>query len=739
MAALNGATARAPAGGKYFLLLSVHGLVRGENIELGRDADTGGQVKYVVELARALGADPRVDRVDLVTRRIEDKRVDASYARAIEPLAPGVQIVRLPCGPRRYLRKETLWPHLDGLADQIIQHVAASRRPPDVIHSHYADAGYVGARVAAILGVPLIHTGHSLGQVKRERLLGNGKTDAQIEHDYNMAQRIEAEELTLDAAALVIASTQQERDEQYALYDNYQPRRIRIIPPGVELDRFYPPDRPASRVPIVKELERFLKDPGKPMIVAMSRPDERKNLRTLVRAYAEHPGLSSIANLVVILGNRDDLAEMEHGPRQVVTDLLLDIDRYDLYGKVAYPKHHRPEDVPQLYRAAVRTRGVFVNPALTEPFGLTLIEAAASGLPVVATADGGPRDILANCRNGVLVDPLDGEAMAKAIRRALVDRKRWRTWSRNGIRGARRVYSWRRHVEQYLTAVERVLERQSPEKSRKRSRLPRIDRLLVCDIDNTLLGDRRAVEELARRLRAAPPHLGFAVATGRRIESARRVLKEWRVPPPDVLVTAVGTEIYYGLKAVADESWHRHIDYRWNRDELLLAAQRLPGLEPQADSEQRRHKISFNVDPAQAPSVREIRRYLRQHDLHANVIFSHGKYLDILPLRASKGTAIRYLSIKWKLPPERMLIAGDSGNDEEMLRGDVLGVVVANHSEELDRLRDHSRLHFSDRPYAWGVIEGLEYFDFLGDIDTHDDDFFPPAAAPGALKEATRQ
>jgi sucrose-phosphate synthase len=739
MAALNGSAAPLPPGGKYFLLLSVHGLVRGENIELGRDADTGGQVKYVVELARALGADPRVDRVDLVTRRIEDKRVDPGYARAIEPLAPGVQIVRLPCGPRRYLRKETLWPHLDGLADQIIQHVAASRRPPDVIHSHYADAGYVGARVAAILGVPLIHTGHSLGHVKRERLLGNGKTDAQIEHDYNMLQRIEAEELTLDAAALVIASTQQERDEQYALYDNYQPRRIRIIPPGVELDRFYPPDRPASRMPIVEELQRFLKDPDKPMIVAMSRPDERKNLRTLVRAYSEHRELSSIANLVVILGNRDDVADMEHGPRQVLTDLLLDIDRYDLYGKVAYPKHHRPDDVPELYRAAVRTRGVFVNPALTEPFGLTLIEAAASGLPVVATAEGGPRDILANCRNGVLVDPLDGDAMGKAILRALIDRKRWRAWSRNGIRGARRVYSWRRHVEQYLSAVERVLERQSPEKSRKRSRLPRIDRLLVCDIDNTLLGDRRAVGELARRLRAAPGHVGFAVATGRRIESARRVLKEWRVPPPDVLVTAVGTEIYYGLKAVADESWQRHIDYRWDRDGLLLAAQGLPGLEPQADTEQRRHKISFNVDLEKAPSVREIRRYLRQHDLHANVVFSHGKYLDILPLRASKGTAIRYLSIKWKLPPERMLIAGDSGNDEEMLRGDVLGVVVANHSEELDRLRDHSRLHFADKPYAWGVIEGLEYFDFLGEIDTHDDDFFAPGVPPGDLKEANRQ
>ncbi|HEX5049935.1 MAG TPA: HAD-IIB family hydrolase [Gammaproteobacteria bacterium] len=740
MAGLNGSAARLPPGGKYFVLLSVHGLVRGANIELGRDADTGGQVKYVVELARALGADPRVDRVDLITRRVEDRRVDSSYMRPIEPLGPGVQIVRLPCGPRRYLRKETLWPYLDGLADQIIQHVAGVRRPPDVIHSHYADAGYVGARVAAILGVPLIHTGHSLGRVKRERLLGSGKSDAQIEHDYNMAQRIEAEELTLDAAALVIASTQQERDEQYALYDNYQPRRIRIIPPGVELASFYPPDGPAKRTPIIEEIERFLKEPAKRMIVALSRPDERKNLRTLLRAYAKHPRLAAIANLVVIVGNRDNLADMEHGPRQVLTDLLLDVDRYDLYGKVAYPKHHRPEDVPEVYRAAVRSHGVFVNPALTEPFGLTLIEAAASGLPVVATADGGPRDILANCRNGVLVDPLDREALASAILRVLCDRKRWRAWSRNGVRGARRVYSWERHVDWYLGAVERVLERRrhQPETARKRSRLPRIDRLLVCDIDNTLLGDRRGVEELARRLGSGPAQLGFAVATGRRIDSARRVLKEWRVPAPDVFVTAVGTEIYYGPEAVPDESWQRHIDYRWERERLLRAVQDLPGLVPQAQTEQRRHKISFDVDLARAPSVREIRRRLRRNDLHANVVFSHGTYLDFLPLRASKGTAIRYLSIKWKLPPERMLIAGDSGNDEEMLRGDVLGVVVSNHSDELAHLRDHTRLHFAGKPYAWGVIEGLEYFDFLGEIDTHDDDRFPAGVQPGERREGSR-
>lgn len=323
--------------GKYFLLISVHGLLRGEDMELGRDADTGGQIKYVVELARALGADPRIDRVDLITRKIEDQRVAPGYAAREEVLAPGVRIVRLPCGPRRYLRKEMLWPHLDSLVDQITQYISTLGRIPDFIHSHYADAGYVGTRLASLLGVPLLHTGHSLGRVKRQRLQEKGDNAAALESEYNLVQRIEAEEQTLDAADLVVASTAQEVDEQYALYDKYNPRRMAVIPPGIELSRFHPPRRVFGRPAILHELERFLREPRKPMILALSRPDERKNITALVQAYAQHPTLRDIANLVVIAGNRDDLASMERGPRQVLSDLLIDIDRYDLYGKVAIP------------------------------------------------------------------------------------------------------------------------------------------------------------------------------------------------------------------------------------------------------------------------------------------------------------------------------------------------------------------------------------------------------------------
>ncbi len=708
------------AEGLYIMLISVHGLVRGYDMELGRDADTGGQIKYVVELAAALAAHPRVARVDLLTRQISDPKVNDSYAVPEERLAAKARIVRIPCGPRRYLRKEVLWPHLDSFADHALQHIRRIGRVPDVIHSHYADAGYVGARLAALLGVPLVFTGHSLGREKKRRLLDQGVKNEVIEKQYNMTQRIEAEEFALDNAALVVASTRQEVERQYRIYDNYQPARMRVIPPGVDLTHFYPTDTQTKKPGIYPDIRRFLRDPGQAMILALSRADERKNIATLIKAYGEHPALRERANLILVAGNRDDIAAMDKSARGVLTEILLLIDRYDLYGKVAYPKHHQSDDVPDLYRLAAESRGLFVNPALTEPFGLTLIEAAASGLPVVATEDGGPRDIIEVCRNGLLIDPLNAKAMGEAIHSALSDDARWTRWSEAGLAGAQN-FSWSSHVESYMKSIDTLHDK--PQRSQRavaeRNPLPTADRLLVSDIDNTLIGDRSALKKLVERLRRTNGRVGFGVATGRRLESALQILKEWQVPVPDLIVTAVGTEIYYGPRHMSDVGYQRHLAYRWQPALLQEAMRDIPGILPQPASEQLPFKLSYFVAP-EAPPIAEISRRLRRRKLHANVVYSHGLYLDLLPVRASKGCAIRYLAMKWGIPVEHILVVGDSGNDEEMLTGNTLGVVVGNHSEELEKLRGRERIYFADGHYAWGILEGIEHYDFFGAMSEAD-------------------
>ncbi|TVP89211.1 MAG: HAD-IIB family hydrolase [Thioalkalivibrio sp.] len=721
---------KARAGeGLYLVLISVHGLIRAHNLELGRDADTGGQTLYVVELARALARHPEVGRVDLLTRRVVDTRVANDYAEREEDLGDGARIVRIDCGPRRYLHKERLWPHLDCYADNALDHIRRVGLRPDVIHGHYADSGYVATRLSNLLGVPMLQTGHSLGRVKRERLLANKTREADLESRYNISVRIQAEEEALAHAHRVIASTQQEVDEQYAVYDNYQPSRMVVIPPGTDLSRFHPPKRGQHRPPIWPSIARFLERPERPLIMALSRADERKNIRGLVDAYAGSEWLRAHANLLIVAGNRDNIADLDKGARQVLKDLLLRIDRHDLYGKVAYPKHHQSDDVPDLYRLVASTRGVFVNPALTEPFGLTLIEAAASGAPIVATNDGGPQEILSRCHNGVLVDPLDPPGIAAAIETILGDRQLWRRFSDQGLKGVREHYSWDGHAARNVRLIKRLgreVKRARREQRSVSGRLADVDRAVLTDIDNTLIGDPGALKALLAWIRKHRAEVAFGVATGRRLESAQEALARHGVPAPDLWITSVGAEIHYGAEATPDKGWERHISHRWRPDRLREVLLDRPGLSLQPEVDQRPFKVSFFVDPEEFEGVAAIERLLYQADLNARVIHSHDMFLDVLPVRASKGLAVRYVAHKWGIPLEQVLVAGDSGNDEDMLRGRLLGVVVGNHHPELDKLRGYERIYFAEAMHARGILEAVEYFDLLNRCDV------PARAANGA-------
>ncbi len=702
----------------YVAMFSIHGLIRGHDLELGRDADTGGQTKYVVELTRALAKNPNVERVDLITRQVIDPKVDDDYANPEEQVAEDGYIIRLLCGPRRYLRKEVLWPHLDEFADKVLKHFKKLGRVPDLLHGHYADAGYVGSKLSNLLGIPLVFIGHSLGRVKRQRLLEKGMSEEKIVQQYNINVRIDAEENALDTASVVVASTRQEVEEQYKQYERYNPKTMYVIPPGCDLNQFSPPKQRTVKYPIMEELSRFLRHPRKPMIFAISRPDERKNLSTLIQAYAENQELRELANLTIVAGNRDDIRTMESGPRDVLNNLLLMIDRYDLYGSIAYPKHHQTDDVPDLYRIAASTHGVFVNPALTEPFGLTLIEAGACGVPIIATNDGGPQDIINNCNNGHLIDPLNPEEIGGTIKEVLKDRQQWYQFSRNGLRGVKRYYSWSSHVKTYLQKVQRLMKRKRtrPFWVTSGKKLLKADRILVTDVDNTLLGDTDALNEMKQKFKDSPIDFAIGIATGRTIDSTVKTLEQWDVPIPDFLITSVGSEIYYGHDLTQDMDWKRHIRYKWEPDRLYEHISGLPGINPQPEEDQREFKLSFFIDPSKAPKKREIVRILRQNNLHAKVIFSHQQYLDFLPVRASKGLAIWYISNKWGTPMEKILVAGNSGNDEEMLTINVLAVVVGNYSAELEPLRKNPRVYFAKGAYARGILEGIDHYNFLGEI-----------------------
>jgi len=140
----------------------------------------------------------------------------------------------------------------------------------------------------------------------------------------------------------------------------------------------------------------------------------------------------------------------------------------------------------------------------------------------------------------------------------------------------------------------------------------------------------------------------------------------------------------------------------------------LPGLKLQPWSEQSRFKISYYIDPEIAPATDEIISLLHQHDITANVFHSFGLFLDIIPIRASKGYALRWFADHWDIPLEHILVAGGSGADEDMMRGKTLAVVVANrHDEELSELMDMERVYFAKKPFAGGIVEAIDHYDFF--------------------------
>ncbi len=700
----------------YICLISIHGLIRGHNLELGRDADTGGQTLYVVELAQALSRQPGVGRVDLVTRKVVDSRVSEDYAKSVEMIDDRFRIVRIDAGPEEYIAKEQLWDHLDGFADNLALYFQEQGAVPDILHSHYADAGYVGSLLSNRFGVALVHTGHSLGRVKLNRFLDSGLSNEEIEERFNMTRRIQAEEMTLATAQRVITSTRQEVHEQYEFYDYYQPEQMLVVPPGTDLGKFQPSEQTDLDDPLFFELTRRLKDPDKPIILALSRADKRKNTSALVEAYGRTPQLQELANLVVVAGNRDDIEDLDEGAREFFQELLFTIDRHDLYGRVALPKHHERSQVPLIYRLAAATRGVFVNPALTEPFGLTLIEAAASGLPIVATEDGGPRDIIANCQNGLLIDPLEPDAIAEALLKLLQDDDFWLTCRENGLKGVRKHYSWDAHASRYLEHVAPLAERTEPLKFRSvvMSSGSYRDRVFVSDLDLSMIGDDQALQELISLLRKHRSSTLLVLATGRRLDSALKLMKAHRIPEPHVLITSSGTEIYYSPELVADIAWARHIDHHWTPHLVRKILSDVPGLKLQPRHEQSRFKLSYYIDPEQV-DIEEITSLLHQHEQSVHVQVAFGQFLDILPMRASKGLALRYLPALKYIPLERVFVAGGSGADEDMMRGNTLAAVVANrHEEEMSGLVDLERIYFSGQPYAAGILEALDYYDFFG-------------------------
>jgi sucrose-phosphate synthase len=304
----------------------------------------------------------------------------------------------------------------------------------------------------------------------------------EMDDHFHFARRIVAERLSMNRSAVNVTSTQQERFEQYShsayrgAVDVQDDRRFEIIPPGVNLAIFgadaHSGDEKATREHVQDQLARDI-DEGRraaPAIVASSRLDHKKNHVGLVRAFAQSEELQEKANLVFITGALDDPLRDDSsagpGERDVLAEIRAVVEENDLWGKIsAFGLQGQPA-LAAAYRFLAGRGSVFALTAHYEPFGLAPLEAAASGLPVVVTQNGGPSESLreGDTEYGVLVDPADADDIARGLERVLGDERTWELFSRLGRQRVLDRYTWERTAKNYLIAIEEIVA--APERRR---------------------------------------------------------------------------------------------------------------------------------------------------------------------------------------------------------------------------------------------------------------------------------
>jgi len=246
---------------------------------------------------------------------------------------------------------------------------------------------------------------------------------------------------------------------------------------------------------------------------------------------------------------------------------------------------------------------------------------------------------------------------------------------------------------------------------------------VASDVDGTLTGDRAALDRLRARLgqKRAAGELYLVESTGRRLEQVIQGITEEGLPEPDAVICQVGTEIYlppFTERSAPMDAWRTWLLGQYCRDQALLFLAGIEGLVMQPDEYNTELKTSCYLDQCADPekTAEVIRQRVRPHRDRYQVVWSSGRDLDILPAASGKGKAIRFLVEHVGLDPERVVVAGDTGNDASMFLEFGKGVVVANAKPELVELaRDlgGSRAYCARQPYAAGVEEGLERYGVL--------------------------
>lgn len=396
------------------LMLSLHGYVAAEP-ELGKP-DTGGQVVYVLELAKRFSRLGR--RVDLVTRRFEDQP-------EVDEVNENFRVWRIPFGGNEFIRKEDMH---DYLGDFVTNFLSAARNRGvqyDVVYSHYWDAGWGGQKIAEELGIPHVHTPHSVGWWK-QATMGEDMDEAEMEEKYRFEERIRTEFLVYQTSDHVIATTEPQTELLQEHYDVLE-RHITVIPPGMDENRFSPA-RKEEKEQLREQYGLRLQD-----VLALGRMATNKGYDLLLKAMPTVFELEPEARLVAAIGGEE--SEQDSAGVGELRQLAQELGVED---RIKWIQYVPDEDLPNYYRAA----SVFALPSRYEPFGMVAIEAMACGTPTVVTVHGGLFELIDFGQHALYADPFRPAEFGAMLAMPLLHERLAQEMAVEGARFARRNFGW---------------------------------------------------------------------------------------------------------------------------------------------------------------------------------------------------------------------------------------------------------------------------------------------------------
>jgi mannosylfructose-phosphate synthase len=395
------------------LMISTHGYVSAEP-ELGKP-DTGGQVVYVLELAKRFSRLGR--RVDLLTRRFEDQP-------EFDEVNNNFRVWRVPFGGPKFIRKEDMHDHLNDFTTNTLSAIRSRGLMYDVVYSHYWDAGWSGQKISEEIGALHVHTPHSLGLWKQTNM-GADMTKKDMETKYRFDERARKEFLVYQSCDHIIATTEQQNDllqEEYNVLD----RHITVIPPGMDENRFSP-IRQQDRKALQKKYDMCEKD-----IFVVGRMAANKGYDLLIRALPTVIELVPEARLVASIGaeSKQDKAGVDE-----LKKLAKELGVAD---KIQWIGYIPDEDLSSYYRAA----GVFALSSRYEPFGMVAIEAMACGTPTVITTHGGLAELIGFGQHALYADPDRPIEFGAMLAMPMLHADLASEMSVEGARFARRNFGW---------------------------------------------------------------------------------------------------------------------------------------------------------------------------------------------------------------------------------------------------------------------------------------------------------